>query len=129
LTTERLCYNPAMFRLVATVTAFLFFVWLIPMGIFIKAAQEKIACGGQRAICLCSHQQAKLKNNPAEGYSFQNNSANSKESNASGGGAGHFFLAVHLPVENGLNAADFDNVAVLACRNPFLKSIEHIPKV
>ncbi|MBP6343290.1 MAG: hypothetical protein KA403_05110 [Candidatus Omnitrophica bacterium] len=118
-----------MFRLIATITAFLFFVWLIPMGIYIKASQEKTACGGQRAICLCSHQQAKVKGNPAEGYNFKNGSANNKESNASGGGAGHYFLAAHLPIKNSLSSSLFESRMVLAYRNPFLKSIEHIPKV
>lgn len=117
-----------MSKAVLTLTAFVFFVWLLPLGIFIKPSQEKIACGGQRAICLCSHQQAKLKANPVEGYGFQNPSGVNKEANASGGGV-HYHFAVYHPVRSALNSLSFENSAILAYRNPSLKSIEHIPKV
>lgn len=33
----------------------IFFIWILPLGAFIKPSQEKKVCNGQRAICLCSH--------------------------------------------------------------------------
>ncbi len=44
-----------MKHFVSFFTIIVFFLWLLPLGVFIKASQEKIACGGKRAICLCSH--------------------------------------------------------------------------
>jgi hypothetical protein len=32
-----------------------FFVWLLPLGAFIKGSMEKIACNGQRAFHMCTH--------------------------------------------------------------------------
>ena len=50
-----------------------FLLWLLPLGRFIDRAHEAQACGGQRAICLCSTQfkavQAKAER-PA-GYAHQ----------------------------------------------------------
>ncbi len=106
----------------------LFFIWILPLGIFIKPSQEKIACDGQRAICLCSHAKSKIKSSPIEGYGLKSNSNTSKESNASGG-AGHYYLAAHLPIQNNLAVRVLNDAMFLAYRNPFLRSIEHIPKV
>ena len=30
-----------------------FILWILPLGFFIKPSQEKFACDGQRAICMC----------------------------------------------------------------------------
>lgn len=107
--------------------AAVFFLWVLPLGAFIKPAQEKTACDGQRAICLCTHQQAKTKSKPIEGFGLKANNNGSKESNASGG-AGHYYLTAHLPVQNDLAMRILGDPIVFAYRNPFLKSIEHIPK-
>ena len=32
-----------------------FFLWILPLGVLIKPAQQMLFCGGQRAICLCTH--------------------------------------------------------------------------
>src|SRR5262245_15978819 len=45
----------SMFRLIRTILAFVFLLWLLPLGIFIAPSKEKLLCDGQRAICLCSH--------------------------------------------------------------------------
>ncbi len=114
--------------LVSALTALLFFIWILPLGIFIKPSQEKIACDGQRAICLCSHTKvAKAQSKPIEGFGLKANSNGNKESNASGG-AGHYYLAAHLPVQNNLAMRALNDSMFLAYRNPFLRSIEHIPK-
>ena len=36
-----------------------FIFWLMPLGRFIAPSKEQQACGGQRAICLCSLNMAK----------------------------------------------------------------------
>lgn len=112
-----------------SLTALLFFIWILPLGYFIKPSQEKIACDGQRAICLCSQKQAKTKSSPISGYGLKASSDANKETSASGGGAGHYYLAAHLPIQNGLSVRALNDSIILAYRNPFLSSIEHVPKV
>ncbi len=106
-----------------------FFSWLLPLGIFIKPAQEKIACDGQRAVCLCTNTaQARGKNISLEGHSFKNNSKSNKESNASGGGAGHYYLVAHSHAEQALRILNLHDFMLFAYGNPFLRTIDHVPK-
>lgn len=118
-----------MRRSIVFLTAALFFIWILPLGFFIKPSQEKIACDGQRAICLCSTTQAKVKSNAVEGFGLKANSGTNKEANASGGGIAHYYLDTHLLVQNLLKSFSLKDPELFAYRNPFLKSIEHIPKV
>lgn len=48
-----------MHKIIGSLTALLFFIWILPLGVFIKPSQEKKICGGQRAICMCSHMMTK----------------------------------------------------------------------
>jgi hypothetical protein len=41
------------FRSVSAFTAVCLCLWLMPLGAFIKPAQEKLACGGKRAFHMC----------------------------------------------------------------------------
>ncbi len=80
-------------------------------------------------MCMCSAKQAKVKSSPIEGFGLKANSNSNKESNASSGGAGHFYLAAHLPIQNAVSAIALNDSMFLAYRNPSLISIEHVPKV
>lgn len=81
-----------MQKFVGFFTAFLFFIWILPLGIFIKPAQEKIACDGQRAICLCSHLVAKqIAKNAGKAAYKPSRTAEPKESNGPGGFS-HYYL-------------------------------------
>jgi len=42
-------------RSVAIISLLIFVVWILPLGVFIKPSAEKLACAGQRAICMCQH--------------------------------------------------------------------------
>ncbi len=108
--------------------AILFFIWILPLGFFIKPSQEKMACNGQRAICLCTHTKAKVKNNPIAGFGLKASSEHNKEANASSGGAGHYYVAHQLSIMDIFNKYPFTQTTLLVARNPFLNSIEHIPK-
>jgi hypothetical protein len=114
-------------RQVAVFITVLFFIWILPLGVFIKPSQEKVACGGQRAICLCSHTEAKVKSTPVKGYGFHKSAENNKEASASGG-TGHSYLAAHHLLQKLLTALVLNESTYLAYRNPFVSSIEHIPK-
>ena len=114
--------------MVCALTAALFFIWVLPLGVFIGPSQEKTACNGQRAMCLCSHIQAKAKSGPVQSVGLKANSDSNKESSASGGAAGHYYLAAHLFVQNNLNQSAVTDPAFLAYCNPSIRSVEHIPK-
>jgi hypothetical protein len=114
--------------LVSALTVLLFFIWILPLGIFIKPSQEKIACAGQRAICLCSQASSKIKSSPINGYGLKSQSTN-KETNASGGGAGHSYLAAYRSIQNNLAKSILNDSMLLAYLNPSLLAIEHVPKV
>ena len=117
-----------MHMFIRSLTVLLFFIWILPLGFFIKPAQEKFACDGQRALCLCTHTQVeKGKGSPIERVSLKANPDSHKEANASGGGAGHYYLAAHLPIQNNLAMHALNDQMFLAYRNPFLSSIEHVP--
>lgn len=117
-----------MSKFIAPLIIILFFIWLLPLGVFIKPAHEKIACGGQRAICLCSHSASKIKSNSVAGYGLKKASNNNKESNTSDG-AGHYYLAAQFSVSDNLTARILNDSTFLAYQNLFLKTIEHIPNV
>ncbi len=118
-----------MRRHAALLTICLFLIWILPLGIFIKPSQEKITCDGQRAICMCHHMEAKVKRSPIEGYGFKGNSGSNKESSASSGGAGNYYLASNTQTQNVLNVFLLNREMLLAEAKPFLPSIEHVPKV
>lgn len=102
-----------------------FILWIVPLGVFIKAADEKKVCGGQRAMCLCSHTTQGHKD-AAKKIIVNYPSGTEKETSSSGGG------------ENFL-AAQFSNKCILSAFNFFFctpnlysfviaKSVEHVPK-
>ncbi len=107
-------------------TIALFFLWLLPLGIFIKPAQEKIACGGKRAICLCSHkpQEGKPAHAAEAQTSYQSGIAQVHELAS---GVAHAFESVSLQLNvisksSALNPYRFD----YSFRK--ISRIEHVPK-
>ena len=106
-----------------------FFIWLLPLGVFIKPSQEKTACGGQRAICMCQVQMTKSQSKPLEGISLKGGS-NQKNENASakGGGSNYFTIALFKGQQDLVLARLFENES-LRYTNPYSASFEHVPKV
>jgi hypothetical protein len=76
-----------MKKLVPVLAVLCFLSWLLPLGRFIDPSKEAKVCGGQRAICLCSH--APKTNKPLEGTVFTTTSSTSHEQ--SGFGSCHDF--------------------------------------
>ncbi len=86
-----------MRHLVSMLTVFLFFIWILPLGFFIKPSQEKVACNGQRAICLCSHLVAKQAVKNVGKMIYKNGGgSHQKENNGSGGSSHHYLLAQRM---------------------------------
>ena len=83
---------------------------------------------GQRAICMCHHADTNVKSTPLEGIVLKANTGSNKESSASGGGAWNYFIASNINAQNVLNVLFLNQQTLLAEAEPFLSSIEHVPK-
>ncbi len=116
-----------MRRFIGFLTVLLFFIWILPLGIFIKPSQEKVACDGQRAICLCSHLIAKQEAKNAGKTIYKGSGAAQKEQNGPGGSSHHFLVAQK---KNQINR----QLSLYHQQQSFLysllvvRSIEHVPK-
>ncbi|MFA5117446.1 MAG: hypothetical protein WC695_01180 [Candidatus Omnitrophota bacterium] len=116
-------------RLSVVALIFLFFIWILPLGVFIKPSQEKLVCGGQRAICLCGSRPGQTKTAPTQQRGcLQIKVTTSEEDGVSGSGAGNYYLAANLSGGESLNAFTFEHSTNVPYLEPFLKSIEHVPK-
>ncbi len=117
-----------MKRFLPAVISLVFFIWILPLGIFIKPSQEKIACGGQRAICLCHIIPVQAPGKPLEGRSIARMAPTHKDHGGSSGG-GNYFLAGHLKADQGLRLASLFENRYFCYKTPHLASLEHVPKV
>jgi hypothetical protein len=112
-----------MLRLKIIFILFFFLFWLIPLGAFIKPYQETLACGGQRAICLCLHHFQKSSDGQKV---VLVNPGTPKET--SPGGASHDFITEKIKSVVSLRSATFEYSTTLPKFPFFIKAIEHIPK-
>jgi len=115
-----------MRRFIVFLTALLFFIWILPLGVFIKPSQEKLACNGQRLICLCSLK-GKMRQKNGGKILFQNASGPHKEEGSPGGASHYFVSAKNKDHANNRLFRYFDQQSFLYS---FLinRSIEHVPK-
>jgi len=81
---------PLMLRSVSSLLVVCVFVWILPLGAFIKPSQEKTACGGNRAFHMCTMAMSQTQKNPgpqkisftsASGVEKTNKSASSSGDN------------------------------------------------
>lgn len=114
-----------MSRIISAVTLILFTVWILPLGIFIAPSKEKLACAGQRAICLCSMKMAK-SNKTSEKISFASDTETAKEEGASS--SGHYFLLLSLRNHLQNNISQYFVQNAFFHKTSFRKAIEHVPK-
>lgn len=116
-----------MRRFIGLITTLLLFIWLLPLGAFIKPEQEKEACAGKRAICLCSHLLKKQLAKNANKTFLQAASASSAEKENTSGSS-HNFLAHVADIKKPL---PFN---LLNHENPFkysflyIRTIDPVPK-
>ncbi|MCC6758311.1 MAG: hypothetical protein IT395_01625 [Candidatus Omnitrophica bacterium] len=115
-----------MLRLRNAFIATAFLLWILPLGVFIKPNDEKKVCGGQRAICLCSHL-ARSQGSGSKKFVFAHPPGNEKEASPSGN-SGHFFAA-DLRDPSPLLGTNFSHHTPSIYSLTVYKSIEHVPKV
>jgi len=102
-----------------------FILWILPLGVFIKPSQEKIVCDGLRAMCMCTmgHRSADKVMEP--GISLK--AASQSKENSSGGG--NYFVSAKPVVIFNLRLASIVGNQFFLYKNPFLATLEYVPKV
>jgi len=112
-------------RLISSLTFVLFFIWLLPLGIFIKPSQEKVVCDGQRAICMCHAFVPKASASAVEpGINLKAGTSSNKE-NPSGGN--YFVSTKPVVILNSYLMSLFQN-QFFPYKSPSLVSLEQVPK-
>jgi len=102
-----------------------FLLWILPLGFFIQPSQEKTACDGQRAMCMCRLGAPKADKPVMAGINI--NAASAHKDNSSS--ASNYFVSpkaiilAHLSV-NPLGANQF-----LPFTSLFILPLEHVPKI
>jgi hypothetical protein len=83
-----------MKRVGSSIVVFCVFVWLLPLGAFIKPTQEKKACDGRRAFHMCSMMSGKTSAEPSsEKVSISNSSGFNENAQSQGSGGNEFLIA------------------------------------
>lgn len=117
-----------MRQAVLSLTALLFLIWILPLGIFIAPSKEKIGCNGQRAFCMCSHMTTKQQQNDAGKTVYKGSSDSQKEQNGAGGSS-HYFLPAQKKDQDYLQFSLYDQKQSLLYSLLSARPIEHVPKV
>ncbi len=105
----------------------MFFIWILPLGVFIRSSDAKRFCDGQRAICLCAHLVAKHKSPTVKVIAAQNGGV-AKESPPSGGGGNHYLVTGKSGMPGSLLSKYSGETASLYSLTVH-RPIEHVPKV
>ena len=104
-----------------------FILWVLPLGVFIKPSQEKLACDGQRAMCMCHALVPKHSDKAMEpGMALKAGPSANKEN--SPGSGGNLFVSARPPAALNLKPAFFFENQFLCYKNPFLSALEYVPK-
>ena len=118
-----------MKKLLDTFLVISFILWILPLGYFIKPSQEKLACDGQRAICMCFCMMGHRSPDKAmeAGMALKAASPSGKEN--SSGGAGNYFVSATPAFALNVKLASILENQYLCYKNPFLAAIEYVPKI
>ena len=104
----------------------IFFIWILPLGVFIRPSDAKKFCDGQRPVCLCAHLLAKQKSSPAK-LAAAKHAGVEKEASSAGGG-GNYYLAVGKSGISGLLLSKYFQETSSLYSLVVPRSIDHVPK-
>jgi hypothetical protein len=105
-----------------------FIIWILPLGYFIKPSQQKIACDGQRAMCMCHAFIPKSSDiTMGPGAAFKAGSSTNKENSSSG--ASSYFVSAKPAIVLNLPSVTLFQDQYLCYKSPFLAALEYVPKV
>jgi hypothetical protein len=112
-------------RAVSSILLITFTLWIMPLGIFIKPFLQKMACDGQRAICMCHAFVPKSSGKAMErGINFRAAPGTQKE-NPSGG---NMFVSARSTSGHDVKFNFFFVKNPFFYTNPLSASLEHVPK-
>ena len=118
-----------MQRAVSSLLVIFFILWILPLGYFIKPSQEKVACDGQRAFCMCCcHIFKKTSNTAVKVVLSCPTQGTSKETSSSGGASNYFISNKPVMPEINLQASQWAASKIFPTL-PFIRSIEFVPKI
>jgi hypothetical protein len=81
-----------MFKSFSLFVAAAMTAWVLPLGSFIKPSQEATACGGKRAMHMCSMMSGKTAKEAPKGIAFTSASSVEKTAKSSASGGDDFLL-------------------------------------
>lgn len=86
--------SSSMKRFIASFLTLCIFFWILPLGNFIKPVQEKTACGGGRAMHMCTMGMGKVHTDTdrSSKISFNNASSLDKDPRSASSGASNDVL-------------------------------------
>ena len=116
-----------MRHLILILTVLLFFIWILPLGFFIRPSQQKTVCDGQRGMCMCTmFMVKKAPSHSPNQISMPSQSSNHEPSSSSAyGNAFEPAYSVNAVIHsNVLPSSEFLPIPSLM----FISPIEHVPK-
>jgi hypothetical protein len=120
-----------MIRTAASILTLCMFLWVLPLGNFIKTSQEKSACGGGRAMHMCTMGMGKVKapTSDASKISFTNPGSVEKTNKPSSGSAGNDFADLtSIHASKGL-CADLNELQFIFPKQSYIFKLDPVPKV
>ncbi len=118
-------------RVFAAFVSVTIFLWVLPLGNFIKPTQEKSACGGGRAMHMCTMGMGKVQapTSDASKISFTNPGSVEKTNKPSGGSAGNDFIDLaSIHTSHGLRAYHIELHLIIPKQSHIFK-LDPVPKV
>ena len=104
-----------------------FILWILPLGYFIKPSMQKLACDGQRAMCMCHAFIHKITDKAMEaGLAFKSVPASNKENPSSGN---NYFVSARPAITLNLKFPSVFADQHFCYKNPHLVPLDTIPKI
>lgn len=103
------------------------FLWLMPLGTFIKPSQEKTACDGQRPFHMCSMMAGKAEASGTKGKIVLANPTSGPQAKSAASGGDEFLPALDLFVHRSETRYHFQSERLIP-QTRFLSPVEHPPQ-
>lgn len=119
-----------MRKTVAVFSVFALFLWILPLGSFIKPSQEKTACGGSRAFHMCTMGMGQAKKGPGpQKISFTNASGAEKTDRSPSSSGGNDFINGDVLKNTEVRSSKTREFEITLPRQSFFLTPEPIPKL
>lgn len=114
-------------RIEALIVCFSVIVWLLPLGVFIKPSEEKVACGGKRALHMCTMNMKARTQDSGQGLKITSGSGQIDKQNPASGGGNDYVLNSRIRMDREWRSWCVAQDPILR-RSILPSGIEHVPK-